>query len=44
MTYPTRNFSRRVSIAMLDALALLFGMAIAMPFFLVMCLPFVTGV
>ena len=43
MTYHTEKASHRLSMVMVDALALLAGMAISLPFFLVICLPFFTG-
>ena len=43
MTYHTEKAPHRLSIVMVDALALLAGMAISLPFFLVICLPFFTG-
>jgi hypothetical protein len=43
MTYLTHKAPHRLSIDMIDALALLAGMAISLPFFLVICVPFFAG-
>lgn len=43
MTVQASKLPRRVAFAMLDVLALVIGAAIALPFFLVLCLPFLSG-